>query len=274
MMITLERNISAMHPEFLTIGSFTIRWYGVMAALGFLTALAVVRRNRRYAKLDNDQATNLVMLGMIAGVVGARIFYVVQNFRYYAAHPEAIIRIDQGGLVFYGGFLLATAALIFCARRWRADCVRVCDILTPALAWAHALGRVGCFLNGCCFGKPTAAAWAVVYPRGSEPFIRYGAQGLHPVQLYEALLNIVLGGVLLHLVRKGKRGVAMATYIFAYGILRFLDEFFRGDHVQADRVMGFTPAQVIGFALIPLGLGLMIYFMLRPAKAPEHGNEA
>ena len=265
---------SAMHPEFLTIGTFTIRWYGVMAALGFLTALAVVRWNRRYANLDNDQATNLVMLGMISGVVGARIFYVVQNFRYYAAHPEAIIRIDQGGLVFYGGFLLATAALILCTRLWRVDTIRVCDILVPALAWSHALGRVGCFLNGCCFGKPTELFWGVVYPAGSEPFRRYGEQALHPVQLYETLLNLVLGTVLVCLARKGKRGIAMSTYVFAYGVLRFLDEFFRGDHVQTDRLMGFTPAQVIGFALIPLGLGLMIYFALRPAAAPENGHEA
>lgn len=256
-----------MHPVFFSIGSFTVRWYGVMAALGFLLAIGVVRWNRKYAMLSAEQAVNLVMACMISGVLGSRIFYVAQNWRYYSYHPEAIIRIDQGGLVFYGGFVLAALVLIFYTRRCAADWLRVCDIFAPALAWAHALGRIGCFLNGCCFGKPAEVWWAMAYPPGSEPFVRYGATPLHPVQLYEAGLNIILGGVLFWLVRKGKRGVAMAAYIFAYGVLRFVDEFFRGDHT--DLVRGFTPAQMIGFGLIPIGLGLLICFAMRPSHAPE-----
>ena len=96
-----------MEPVLFSIGSFSLRWYGVMAALGFIIGLAIFQLNKKYARLTSDQITNIVMLGMISGVVGARIFYVVQNWSYYKAHPAAIIRVDQGGLVFYGGFILA-----------------------------------------------------------------------------------------------------------------------------------------------------------------------
>ena len=254
-----------MSPVIFSLGNFSLRWYGVLAALGFLSALFLMQINRKHARLSSDQVTNIVMTGMLSGVIGARIFYVVQNWSYYKLHPEAIIRIDQGGLVFYGGFILALFLLIFYIRKFcRTDVVRVLDIMAPALPAAHALGRIGCFFNGCCYGKPAQIFCAVSYPPGSEPFKHYGPMPLHPVQLYEAVLNIILSLLLWWILRKyGKRGVTMAAYIFAYGILRFLDEFFRGDH--SDFVQGFTPAQVIGFGMIPLGLILLIKFLRAPA---------
>ena len=254
-----------MEPVLFSIGSFSLRWYGVMAALGFVIGLAIFQLNKKYARLTSDQITNIVMLGMISGVVGARIFYVVQNWSYYKAHPAAIIRVDQGGLVFYGGFILALFLIIWYVKKiCKADVVRVLDSLAPALAAAHALGRIGCFFNGCCFGKPAALKWAVVYPENTEPFVRYGSMPLHPVQIYEAILNIILAAVLFAVVRKCKRGITAASYLLAYGLLRFVDEFFRGDH--SDFVQGFTPAQVIGFAMIPAGIILLIFFWCKPAE--------
>ena len=261
-----------MDPVFLSIGNFSLRWYGVMAAVGFLVALTLMQFNRRYAKLSNDQVNNIVMLGMISGVIGARVFYVVQNWSFYRLHPAAIIRIDQGGLVFYGGFILAVAVLIYYIRKiCHADTVRVLDITAPALAAAHALGRIGCFFNGCCFGKPADFFWCAAYPSGSEPFRKYGDIPLHPVQLYEAVLNIFLAVLLFYMVRKCRRGIVMASYILTYGILRFIDEFFRGDH--SDFVKGFTPAQVIGFGMIPLGVILLVKFMRSPGHE-QHSEKS
>lgn len=263
-----------MDPVIFSAGSFSLRWYGVMAALGFLAALGVMQLNRKHARLSSDQVINLVMLGMIAGVLGARIFYVVQNWHYYSKHLAAIIRIDQGGLVFYGGFILSLLSLIFYIRKvLKKDTVLVLDIIAPALPLAHAFGRVGCFFNGCCYGKPAELLWAVSYPEGTEPFRRYGNLPLHPVQIYEAVLNVILSLLLFYLLRKSsKRGVTMAAYIFAYGLLRFIDEFFRGDH--SDFVQGFTPAQVIGFALIPIGLYLLIKFIRNENCAAEDSQES
>ena len=257
-----------MEPIFLNIGSFSIRWYGVMAALGFLLGLTLIQLNRKYAKLTSDQVTNIVMLGMISGVIGARIFYVVQNWSYYSNNPAAIIRIDQGGLVFYGGFILAFILIVIYLRKFcRVDVIRTLDIMAPALAAAHSLGRIGCFLNGCCYGKPAQIFWAAAYPADSEPYQKYGNLPLHPVQIYEALLNIALACVLFYLVRKSRRGIPVSFYLLCYGLLRFVDEFFRGDH--SDFVQGFTPAQVIGFGMIPAGLIMLIKYLRAPQNLED-----
>lgn len=260
-----------MDPVIIEFGNFSLRWYGVMAALGFLTALALMQINRRYAKLKSDQVSNICIIAMIAGIIGARIFYVLLKWsEYFKHHPQDIFRIDKGGLVFYGGFILAAVILFFYIKKiCRADSIRCLDVVAPALAAAHALGRIGCFFNGCCFGKKTEMPWGVVYKLGSEPFKKYGATPLHPVQLYETILNLLLAALLFYLVRKCRRGVAMSAYILAYGILRFVDEFFRGDHPERELVWGvLTPAQTIGMVMIPLGIALLVYFIwFAPVKA-------
>lgn len=247
-----------MHPILLSFGSFSIRSYGAMAALGFVLGCWLVNVNRKYARMSSDQASTSLFVAMIAGIIGARIFYVVQYFKQYRDNFWGIFRVDQGGLVFYGGFLLALAALWLYCRRSKLDIVRVLDVYAPAMAIAHACGRIGCFLNGCCYGRPTALGIGVHYPPGSEAALRYPEQALHPVQLYEAVEMLVVWGVFFQLVRHTKRGVAMSCYLALYGVLRFVNELFRGDNPKAFDL--FTPAQLIGLVIIPLGIGLAIYF--------------
>ena len=139
-----------MIPILFHIGSFPVRSYGVMAAIGFLLGCWMVNWNRRIAGMTADQASASLLTAMITGIVGARLFYVIQFFDQYRDHLWRIVRIDQGGLVFYGGFLCAIGALILFCRRNKLDLVRVFDIYAPGVALAHACGRIGCFLNGCC----------------------------------------------------------------------------------------------------------------------------
>jgi phosphatidylglycerol:prolipoprotein diacylglycerol transferase len=135
------------------------------------------------------------------------------------------------------------------------------DVFSPGLAMGHAMGRIGCFLNGCCFGKVTSSWLGVHYPEGSVPAIKFFGAAVHPVQLYEATGNILLSIFLLILLRRTKRGITVAAYITLYGILRFSDEFFRGDHSYNQLFAGWlTPAQLIGLLLIPIGLFSLIYF--------------
>jgi phosphatidylglycerol---prolipoprotein diacylglyceryl transferase len=246
-----------MHQICFEIGSFSIRWYGVMVALGFMSAMFVLNYRRGYGGLNSDQTANLSLLAIFGGLLGARLFYVVQFWSKFKHQPMEIIRIDHGGLVFYGGFIVTACLFIWYCRKHKLNMLSVLDITGPAVALGHAFGRIGCILNGCCFGKPTEFFMAVTYPHGVLPDrFDYGA-ARHPVQLYETFGNLIIFGVLFYLVGKLKRGRVTALYLILYGILRFVDEFFRGDHT--DKILDtFTRAQFIGLFLIPIGIILYI----------------
>ena len=250
-----------MHPIALQIGSFTIRWYGVMAAVGFLTAAWLLERNRKFADMTSEQSSGIMLRGLIFGIIGARIFYVVQFFRYYRDDLWQIFRIDQGGLVFYGGFILALIVIAVYCRKQKLDPVRVFDVIAPSMALAHCFGRIGCFLNGCCYGRATTAFWGVTPPQGSELALRAGTLPLHPVQLVEAGENFLLCLLYCWMLRKGvRRGIVLGTFFTVYGVLRFFNEMLRGDNVLYFHL---TPAQWVGVLLVPAGVGLLIWFSTR-----------
>lgn len=251
-----------MHPIIVEIGSFSLRSYGLMAALGFLAGVGAAMLNRKYARMTTDQLNTLCFFSILIGIAGARLFYVVQYWHQFRNHWLDIVRIDKGGLVYYGGFLLVLAFIYFYCRRNKLSVLRVMDVCAPGLALGHAFGRLGCFLNGCCFGKPGGGTLGVMYPPFSEAFMKYGNVALHPVQLYESVMNLALFPLLFFLTRRGGKGIATASYLVLYGLVRFTDEFFRGDH-SAPFMLGMTRAQVIGLVLIPVGAALLIYRIRR-----------
>ena len=211
------------------------------------------------AGMSGDQVSSLIFISMICGILGARIFYVIQFWAQFRGNLWEIIRIDHGGLVFYGGFLLVIAALIIFCRRHKLDVWRVLDIVALALPLGHAFGRLGCFLNGCCYGKPTECLLGVKFPDGTPPATHYPGLHLHPVQLYEIVANLILFGLLLLMLKKVKRGQLVSLYFIGYGIIRFVDEFFRGDHTNF--ILGiFTKAQFIGLILVPCGIVMFYIF--------------
>ena len=252
-----------MYPVAFHLGSLTIYWYGVCAAIGFLLATLTLRFTRSHADMNDNDTSNIMLIAMFAGLIGARIFYVIQFFDQFRYRIWNVIRVDQGGLVFYGGFILAIACLIIYAKWKKIDVVRMFDALTPAMAIGHACGRIGCFLHGCCFGKP-AGFPGVNYPANSAAVHKYGNVALHPVQLYEAGANFAAFWLFFYLARKGRRGTAMAGYLIYYGTVRFLTELLRGDN---PRIWGLvTPAQLIGLFLIPTGVILLLVFRKNAAK--------
>lgn len=274
-----------MHEIAFTVGKLSIHWYGVFVALAFVVAMSTLLIERKRAGITPDNVFDLALIAIFGGVFGARLFYVVQFFHQFRDNPIDIIRIDKGGLVFYGGFIIAfTTVMLYC--KWKKlPMLKVLDIYAPAVAFGHVFGRIGCFLQGCCFGKPAGPGCpAVVFPAGSAPAARYPANPadlysvtktvsesmpLIPVQLYEAFCNLLIGILLIWLLRKVKRpgGVAV-IYLAAYAVMRFSMEFLRGDHT--DHIGVFTPSQAVAFfVMLPVAAVLFWYTGRRYRNAAQ-----
>ena len=265
-----------MHSICFTLGPLTIRWYGVFMALGFTGALLNWVWQGRRRGYDSQFCSDLMFWIMISGILGARVAYVLENWTdQYAAHPLSVIRIDQGGLVFYGGFVAAGAALVIFASRKKIKLLSLMDFVLTSVPLAHALGRVGCFLNGCCFGRITSSSIAVRFPKGSLAWLEQYKQHIidssapvscpvYPVQLFESVYNLLLFILLLFVFRGYKRsGLVSAIYLILYPVGRFSLEFLRGDQPDRVAVGVLSIGQFISIAIFLVGCGLLAAVMMK-----------
>ena len=256
-----------MHPVLFHIFGKEIYSYGVMAALGFLAAILTWTWLGRREKRREGFASDLGFWLMAAGIVGSRAAYVAANWDFYRAAPLDIVRIDRGGLIFYGGLILASLALVLFARRNRLPVWHLADFAIPGLAIGHALGRIGCFLNGCCYGRPAGdhvcgQLCGVVYPPAAEPGQLFAGIALYPVQLIEALCLLAIWFALLHAYpRRKKDGSVFALYLVLYPPCRFLLEFLRGDERLPWLLL--DAAQAISVALLLAGILLFAFLPRR-----------
>lgn len=221
-----------MHPIFLKLGPLEIRWYGVLIAIGFLAAIGLASKRVKGTGLDPEVVPSVGFWMMAGGFAMARVFYVVQNWREYAAHPIEIIRIDHGGIVYYGGLIGGVLATIIFARVRKMNFWQIADLMTPSLVLAHAFGRLGCFMNGCCYGTACNHFWGVQFPVTTVadwgPGAPYGP--VHPTQLYEAAFLFYFCVALIFIDRLKKfQGQTFSTYAMIYSMFRFTVEFWRGD---------------------------------------------
>lgn len=215
-----------MHPVLLEWGSVTLYSYGLFVALAVGAAFLYTQK-----RAPSGVGGDLLFILFIGGIVGARLFYVLQHWGDYAGRSLRIFWIAEGGLVWYGGFLGAILAGGFYAKIKRESVWKWADFFSPVLPLSQGIGRAGCYLNGCCYGK----FWADGVTR-------------HPVQLYEMALLFLLA-LFLFLVsfRKRREGAVFATYLAGYGLIRFFTEFFRGDQAA---FAGLTIPQWMSLALI------------------------
>ncbi len=217
-----------MHPIFIRLGPLEIHTYGVLVAIGFAVGLAVAGWRGRTEGIPAEQISDLGVWLIIAGMLGGKLFHIIFFWDDFIAgwHADGIRSLREG-FVFYGGFILATLAAVIYTRRKRLPLAKVLDIFSPSLALGHAFGRMGCFFNGCCYGKPCSLPWAVTFP---PPHIMAGIP-LHPTEVYEALGNLtIFGGLSLFYRRKRFDGQVWWFYVLSYGVLRLAVEFFRGDY--------------------------------------------
>jgi phosphatidylglycerol:prolipoprotein diacylglycerol transferase len=243
-----------MDPVAFTVFGKSVYWYGIMVALSFVAATVHWTLLGRKENRPPNFASDLALILMLAGVLGGRVAYILANVHEYLENPADIIRIDKGGLVFYGGFIGATIAAIVLAHRRKEPLFSLLDFAVTAVPLGHAFGRVGCFINHCCYGTPWDGPLAVCMP---NDICR------HPVQLYEAAANIAIYLALLKFYPKRTRsGTALAVYLMLYGSWRFVAEFFRGDARLTEA--GLHVSQWVSVGMIAVGVALM---MLAPRRA-------
>jgi phosphatidylglycerol---prolipoprotein diacylglyceryl transferase len=221
-----------MHPILLKIGSVEIRWYGVMIALAFLTGTFLGVREARRKGYDPELIYDLLFYVMIAGIVGARLYYVmVSNPGYFVRHPLDIVAIWRGGLALHGGLIGGLLAGIWFCRKRHLAFWSFADLLTPSIMLGQAVGRGACTLNGCSYGKPTTLPWAVTFtdPAAQAPH----NIPLHPTQFYEMATDILIFMILWKFrTRTRFDGQLFLLYAGIYAVARFILEFFRGDSLM------------------------------------------
>lgn len=242
-----------------------------------LLGLFVILRLAKKQGIDPDEMWNLCGLVILAGIIGSKALYILTDWGYYSAHPREIFSLGtlQAGGVFSGGLVLALLAAVWYLRKHKIRFLTAADLIAPGLALGHAVGRLGCFSAGCCYGRPTSEPWGVIFtnPLANEVTGTPLGVRLHPTQLYEMVAELINFGVLYWMAtRKKFDGQVIGLYMIVYGIERYVIEFFRGDPGRGDVWGLMSGTQLISIGLVIVGgIIWMVRFPMRaPAKAAAH----
>jgi phosphatidylglycerol:prolipoprotein diacylglycerol transferase len=268
-----------MHPNLLTfpafdlfgrsLGPFTLHTYGFVLAVAFLAGLWITSRQAKRAGLDANLVTDMAIWVLIAGLVGAKVLLVAVDWRMYTGTPRELLSIFQSGGVFYGGLLGGMLVAWWYARRHGLAGWATADVLAPGVILGQAIGRLGCFAAGCCYGKAaTGVPWAVTFTDAAVRNVGTPMDTpLHPSQLYESLLAFLLFFALLWLAgRKRFDGQVILSYAIGYSVIRFILELWRGDPGRGSLFGGaLSTSQVISIVLV---LGAAILWPRLSRKGP------
>jgi phosphatidylglycerol---prolipoprotein diacylglyceryl transferase len=265
-----------VHPIAFQLGPFTVTWYGVMVATAFLAGLWTASRRSLRDGISGDKILDLGPWLIIGAILGARALYVISYWHeQFANHPiSEIFMVWKGGLVYYGGLIGATLAGILYAQLKKIPMWKLGDAIAPSVALGYVFGRIGCLMNGCCYGRACHLPWAITFPsvsNGAPPGVP-----LHPTQIYDSLLNLLFYAFLSWLYRRKKfDGQVFAAYLIGYALLRSFVEIFRGDYPQHYLGGWATPAQVVSIGIVLVGVTLWIILSRQgPAKAVEVKDNA
>jgi phosphatidylglycerol:prolipoprotein diacylglycerol transferase len=259
-----------MYPRLLELGPFTLYSYGLLLAAAYLGGLQLALVRARKRGMDATKVMDLGIWIIVSALVGAKALLLIVEWDHYSRQPRELLSLAQSGGVFYGGLILAVVVALWYLRRHKLPMWTTCDVFAPGIALGHVVGRLGCFLAGCCYGRATDVPWAVTF---TDPFAAANVgtplhRELHPTQLYEsgAELLILLGLLLFE--RKGRPfpGRTFWMYMLVYAISRFVIEFYRGDP-RGTALWGLSTSQTISVVLVPLSLVML--WRLSRATAPE-----
>lgn len=232
-----------MYPEICRIGPFIIYSYGLMLIVAFLISSALATRAAVRNNFNPDVIFNLLFITFVSGLIGARSFYIIENLGYYIKRPLEIIMLAHGGLSWFGGLILAVLVGIAYLKNKNLPIYKVLDLIMPFVALGQAIGRIGCLLNACCFGKESG--FGIYFPVHKAVLI--------PTQAYSSLLLVFIF-IILRLLqdRPHKDGQIFFTYLLLYSVKRFFIEFWRADNEII--LLGLTLFQLISIAIFCLSI--------------------
>ena len=264
-----------MRPVLFQLGALPLRSYGLLMAVAFLVGIWIARRRAARSGYDPDVVIDLSVIIIIASILGARLAYVFVRWDYYQHDLAGIFRVWEGGLALYGGMVAGAIAGLWFFRRRRIDMWAGADLLVPSLAMGVSIGRIGCFLNGCCFGEVCDLPWGVVFSGDSMAGMQFPGLHLHPTQIYESLVALVVFFILLAVDRrKPFEGFLLWLFVILLSVSRFLVDPIR--HYGSESIsfesgaLSLTNNQLFGVVLVLASIGFMIHLSRRArTNAPE-----
>lgn len=255
-----------MYPELFRIGGIPIRSWGVMLIIGFFLGYWVAVRRAEKFGIRKNLVIDVAVWALIAGVIGARVGWVLQDWGYYSRHPLDALKLTEGGMTSYGGVAFGVFGMWVWSRRAGVRFLDVLDLLAAPGALMVAIGRIGCFLNGCCYGAPCALPWAV----STRPDAGPSYMG-HPAQLYDTLMMLAAFAILMFYEKRDKQrkpGRYAALFLVLYGISRFIYEIFRAGYSSTSSIKGFvlTDGQVAAIVMFVAGIIWFAMASRRPSN--------
>ena len=257
-----------MHPILFEVGDWPVYSYGVLLALAYLAGLQLAVVRARRVGLDGARVMDLGIYLIIAALVGAKLMLVVVDFNYFRQQPRELLSLVRAAGVFYGGLLAAFAVAVLLIRRYRLPLWKTTDAFAPGIALGHVVGRLGCLMAGCCYGRATDVPWGITFtdPAAASNVGTPLNIPLHPTQLYEAGAELLILLFLLVTERRGRpfAGRTFWSYLLLYAISRFVIEFFRGD--ERGSLAGLSTSQAVSVVLAPIALVMLMRLRGRRAE--------
>lgn len=246
------------------LGPISVHWYGIIIGFGIILSYIYALREAKRRGIETKHIDNMAFWLILAGVLGARLYYVLFNFRYFSENPLEIFQIWRGGLAIHGALLLGALAYFIYIKIHKIHWLLYADVVMPGVLLAQALGRWGNFFNSEAFGRPTDLPWKLFIPFAKRPQGFEDFEFFHPTFLYESLWNLIGFVVLVLLARKifkadssrARYGIILCAYLIWYSFGRFFIEGLRLDSLYLGQ---FRAAQVLSIILFIIGLVGMIY---------------
>lgn len=257
-----------MEPILVQIGPISIRWYGLMIALGCLAGMWVAGKEAERKGIRKEKIQDFFLYVILGAIIGARVYYIAFSDRSQIwDNPLSLFAIWQGGLAIHGGILGGLLVALFYTRKQGIPFWKLADTVAPSLILGQAIGRIGCFFNGDAHGYPTSLPWGLVYSPESPAGQMFPGQPLHPTQLYEMIFNLIIFGILWKVRKKVKvDGHLFLLYVILYSLIRIFVE-----HFRADKLIYFgdvSAAQSLGIVGIVVAFTLMLALKRKKTQTP------